>query len=187
MLNVKYIIDRGEVIPLNNYGAAWLVESPKEVDTPKEAFEAIGTTNLTKYAVVEPSAPELKERYSTSGSIALVEYAPNYLKYEYDSAEEALAVFSEIYYEDGWTAYIDGEEADYFTVDYILRGMELPAGKHTIEWRFRAPNWDMATAITGIGSWLILIALVLLVTAPLSKRYIVPHIVSWYKEKRLKR
>ena len=187
MLNVKYIIDRGEVIPLNNYGAAWLVESPKEVDTPKEAFEALGTTDLVKYAIVEPSAPELKERYSTSGSIALVEYAPNYLKYEYDSAEEALVVFSEIYYEDGWTAYIDGEEADYFTVDYILRGMELPAGKHTIEWRFRAPNWGMATAITGIGSWLILIALVLLATAPLSKRYIIPHIVSWYKEKRLKR
>ena len=187
MLNVKYIIDRGEAIPLNNYGAAWLVESPKEVDTPKEAFETLGTTDLTKYAVVEPSAPKLKERYSTSGSIALVEYAPNYLKYEYDSAEQALAVFSEIYYEDGWTAYIDGEEADYFTVDYILRGMELPAGKHTIEWRFRAPNWDMATAITGIGSWLILIALVLLATAPLSKRYIVPRIVSWYREKRLKR
>ena len=187
MLNVKYIIDRGEVIPLNSYGAAWLVESPKEVDTPKEAFEAIGTTDLTKYAVVEPSAPKLKDSYDTSGSIALVEYAPNYLKYEYDSAEEALVVFSEIYYEDGWTAYIDGEEADYFTVDYILRGMELPAGKHTIEWRFRAPNWGMATAITGIGSWLILIALVLLATAPLSKRYIAPHIVSWYKEKRLKR
>ena len=187
MLNVKYIIDRGEVIPLNNYGAAWLVESPKEVDTPKEAFEAIGTTNLTQYVIVEPSAPELKERYSTTGSITLVEYAPNYLKYEYDSSEEALVVFSEIYYEDGWTAYIDGKEADYFTVDYILRGMELPAGKHTIEWKFRAPNWDMATAITGIGSWLILIALVLLATAPLNKRYIVPHIVSWYKEKRLKR
>ena len=187
MLNVKYIIDRGEVIPLNNYGAAWLVESPMRVDTPKEAFEAIGTTDLTQYAIVEPSAPELKSKYSTSGSITLKEYKPNYLKYEYDSAEKALVVFSEIYYEDGWTAYIDGEEADYFTVDYILRGMELPAGKHTIEWRFRAPNWDMATAITGIGSWLILIALVLLATAPLSKRYIIPHIVSWYKEKRLKR
>jgi hypothetical protein len=187
MLNVKYLINGDEVISWDNYGAAWFVESPMEVETPKEAFEAIGTTDLKKYAVVEPSAPKLNDSYDTSGSIALVEYAPNYLKYEYDSAEQALAVFSEIYYEDGWTAYIDGKEADYFTVDYILRGMELPAGKHTIEWRFRAPNWDMATAITGIGSWLILIALVLLATAPLSKRYIVPHIVSWYKEKRLKR
>lgn len=187
MLNVKYVIDRGKAITLGGYGAAWLVESPKAVDTPEEAFKAIGTTDLTRYAVVEPSAPKLKSKYSTSGSITLKEYKPNYLRYEYDSAEETLAVFSEIYYEDGWTAYIDGKEADYFCVDYILRGMELPAGKHTIEWKFRAPHWGMATAITGIGSWLILIALVLLITAPLSKRYIVPHIVNWYKEKRLKR
>ena len=194
MLNVKYLIAGGKTkdeteyaIQRPAYGAAWLVESPKQMGSAKKAFEAIGHEDLGRYAIVEPSAPELKDSYDTSGSIRLVEYAPNYLKYEYDSAEEALAVFSEIYYEDGWTAYIDGEEADYFTVDYILRGMELPAGKHTIEWKFRAPHWGMATAITGIGSWLILIALVLLITAPLSKRYIVPHIVNWYKEKRLKR
>jgi uncharacterized membrane protein YfhO len=98
-----------------------------------------------------------------------------------------LAVFSEIYYPDGWTAYIDGVEADYFSANYILRAMELPAGKHTVEWRFRAPHWGVASAITGISSWLILIALLLLVTAPLSKRYIVPHIVSWYNTKRDKK
>ena len=193
MLNVKYCIVGNSHISLSSglgvapMGAAWFVEGGKRVDTPKEAFTAIGTVDLSKYAVVEPSAPQLKERYSTAGSIALVEYAPNYLKYEYDSPAEALAVFSEIYYPDGWTAYIDGVEADYFTADYILRAMELPAGKHTVEWKFRAPNWGVASAITGISSWLILIALLLLLTAPLSKRYVVPHIVSWYNSKRLKK
>ena len=193
MLNVKYCIVGNSHISLSSglgvapMGAAWFVEGGKRVDTPKEAFTAIGTVDLSKYAVVEPSAPQLKEKYSTAGSIALVEYAPNYLRYEYDSPAEALALFSEIYYPDGWTAYIDGVEADYFTADYILRAMELPAGKHTVEWKFRAPNWGVASAITGISSWLILIALLLLLTAPLSKRYVVPHIVSWYNSKRSKK
>jgi hypothetical protein len=193
MLNVKYCIVGNSHISLSSdlgvapMGAAWFVEGGKRVDTPKEAFATIGTTDISKYAVVEPSAPALEGSYATSGSIALVEYAPNYLKYEYDSPAEALAVFSEIYYPDGWTAYIDGVEADYFSANYILRAMELPAGKHTVEWRFRAPNWGVASAITGISSWLILIALLLLVTAPLSKRYIVPHIVSWYNTKRDKK
>jgi hypothetical protein len=193
MLNVKYLIGGEDAILLSDglgvapMGAAWFVEGGKRVDTPKEAFTAIGTTNISKYAVVEPSAPALEGSYATSGSIALVEYAPNYLKYEYNSPAEALAVFSEIYYPDGWTAYIDGVEADYFSANYILRAMELPAGKHTVEWRFRAPHWGVASAITGISSWLILIALLLLVTAPLSKRCIVPHIVSWYNTKRDKK
>ena len=176
MLNVKYLISGEQLYGNPSLGAAWLVESPKQMGSAKEAFEAIGYEDLGRYAIVEPSAPELKDSYDTSGSIRLVEYAPNYLKYEYDSAEEALAVFSEIYYPDGWKVYIDGKEADYFCVDYILRGMELPAGKHTIEWEFRAPNWGMATAITGIGSWLIIIALVLLITSPLWRRHLLPHI-----------
>ena len=192
MLNVKYLIeydDYGKRTRSSNncLGPAWLVEGGVRVDSAREAFVAIGSADLSKYAIVEPSAPALKEYYGTSGSITLEEYKPNYLRYEYSSPTESLAVFSEIYYPDGWTAYIDGVEADYFMVDYILRGMELPQGKHTIEWKFRAPHWGAATAITGISSWLILIALLLLLTAPLSKRYVVPRVVSWYKAKRSKR
>jgi uncharacterized membrane protein YfhO len=109
--------------------------------------------------------------YDNSGYIELVEYAPNRLKYEYDAPAEALCVFSEIYYPEGWTAYVDGREAEYFAVDYILRGMELPAGEHTVEWRFRAPRWGMATTITGIASWLILLSLVAIVAVPLYRWY----------------
>lgn len=190
MLNVKYLIveEQGrDVVPNQRLGAAWLVESPKQMESAKEVFEAIGHEELGKYAIVGPSAPKLKPKYSTAGSIRLVEYAPNYLRYEYNSAEEALAVFSEIYYPDGWKVYVDDKEVDYFSVDYILRGMELPAGKHTIEWEFRAPNWGMATAITGIGSWLIIIALVLLLTSPLWRRYLLPSIKASFNNIKNKR
>ena len=82
------------------------------------------------------------------------------MKYEYEAPAEALAVFSEIYFPDGWRVYVDGEEASYFAADYTLRGMKLPAGSHVVEWKFRAPGWGVATAITGICSWLILLGMV---------------------------
>jgi uncharacterized membrane protein YfhO len=87
------------------------------------------------------------------------------LKYEYDAPAQALCVFSEIYYPDGWTAYVDGKQVDYFCADYVLRGMELPAGKHTVEWKFRAPHWGAATAVTGVASWIILLSLLAVVVA----------------------
>ena len=57
-------------------------------------------------------------------------------------------------------------------MNYILRGMVLPEGKHTVEWRFRAPNWGMATTITGIASWLILLWVVALAAVPAIRWYI---------------
>lgn len=180
MLNTKYVISNGAVEPCERFGAAWFVIKPIYEPTPAEELMALESSDLRNYAIVSDAIDGLNDGYDASGSITLTEYAPNYLKYEYDAPNKALAIFSEIYYPDGWTAYIDGIEADYFCADYILRGMELPAGKHIVEWRFRAPNWGMATAITGISSWLILIVLLLLVTAPLSKRYVVPRLRAWH-------
>ena len=136
-------------------------------DTPAKELEALGVADLYTTAVVGGDVEGLDVWYDNAGYIELVEYAPNYLKYEYTAPAEALCVFSEIYYPDGWSAYVDGTEADYFSVDYILRGMELPAGEHVVEWRFRAPLWGVATAVTGVASWLILLWLVALVAVPL--------------------
>jgi uncharacterized membrane protein YfhO len=136
----------------------------ERVATPAEELDAIGTVDLATVAVVNEDVEGVEEYYDASGDIELVEYAPNYLKYEYTAPAEALCVFSEIYYPNGWTAYVDGKEADYFSVNYILRGMVLPEGEHIVEWRFRAPNWTMATTITGIASWLIILSLVALIT-----------------------
>ena len=176
MLNTKYIIDGGEVYTLADafgaepLGAAWFVEGVYTQPTAAKELEALAYVDLATKAVVSESVEGLATMYNTAGSIALVEYAPNYLKYEYEVEGEALAVFSEIYFPDGWTAYVDGEEAEYFAADYTLRAMELPQGKHTVEWRFKAPGWGVATAITGISSWLILLGLVAIVVVELRKR-----------------
>ena len=159
MLNTRYLIAGGQVEVLPTYGSAWFVNNAQVETTAAKELAAIGTIDLHNTMVVAPSIKGLDEWYDNMGSIELVEYAPNYLKYEYDAPAEALVVFSEIYYPEGWTAYIDGKKADYFCADYILRGMVLPAGKHTVEWKFRAPNWDMATAVTGVSSWIILLSL----------------------------
>ena len=171
MLNTRYTIAGGAVEQNYTFGAAWFVNSAEVKATPAEALEALGVVDLATTAVVESDARALKPWYDNSGYIELVEYAPNYLKYEYCADDTALCVFSEIYYPEGWTAYIDGKEAEYFAVDYILRGMELPAGEHTVEWRFKAPKWGVATAVTGVASWLILLALVAVAAIPAYNRW----------------
>lgn len=175
-LNTRYVIYDGQAMPLSTitgvepYGAAWFVERVEHVGTAAEELDAIGQTDLATTAIVANDVAT-EESYDATGSIALTEYAPNYLKYEYSAPAASLAIFSEIYFPDGWTAYIDGEEADYFSADYILRAMELPAGDHIVEWRFKAPNWGMATTITGIASWLILLSCVALIVVPAVKRW----------------
>jgi hypothetical protein len=160
MLNTKYIISGGTPHETYSFGPAWFVGGVERVATPAAELDAVGNVDLATTAVVNEGVVGLEEWYDASGDIELVVYAPNYLKYDYSAPAEALCVFSEIYYPNGWTAYVDGKEVDYFAVDYILRGMVLPEGEHTVEWRFRAPNWGVATTITGIASWLIILSLV---------------------------
>lgn len=174
-LNTRYVINGGEVLTLEEafglspLGAAWFVDEVIECATPAEELEYIGIVDLATTAVVAEGTP-VDAPGSAEGEIALMEYAPNRLKYEYRAADDVVAVFSEIYFADGWTAYIDGKQADYFAVDYILRGMSLPAGEHTVEWRFRAPRWDETTTIMGVASWAILLALAALAIVPLVRR-----------------
>ena len=166
MLNTRYIISGEKVYGLDEafgcepLGAAWFVEGVYEQPTAEKELEALAYVNLGAKAVVGEGVGEFAENYDATGSITLTQYAPNYLKYEYEAPAEALAVFSEIYFADGWKAYVDGVEAEYFVADYILRGMKLPAGEHVVEWKFKAPQWGMATVITGVCSWLILLGLV---------------------------
>ena len=87
-------------------------------------------------------------------------YKPNYLKYTSENKGNGLAVFSEIYYEKGWNAYIDGKLTDHFPVNYVLRAMVIPAGKHTIEFKFEpqvVQTGSMITLFSFIGMLLLLI------------------------------
>ena len=173
MLNTRYIIEGGEVwMPEEEpYGAAWFVEDVVRCATAAEELDALGHESLATTAVVGNDAPLSQSYYDASGSIKLVSYAPNRLIYEYSAPSEVLCIFSEIYFPEGWTLYVDGRESEYFSADYILRAAELPAGKHTVEWRFRAPHWGAATAVTGVASWLILAWCVGVLFLPVWRRW----------------
>jgi hypothetical protein len=160
MLNTKYIITRqGEVVErTTRNGAAWFVERVDIVGSADEELAALATTDLKTTAVAEEGAP--KPNIAGQGTIELVEYRPNRLLYNYTlTGGTGVAVFSEIYYDKGWQAYLDGEPCDSFRADYLLRAMVLPEGEHTVEWRFRAPHWGIASAVSLICSILIIFAL----------------------------
>ena len=169
MLNTRYVIVAGEdgqpqaQRRTSAFGAAWFVDSLAGAASAQEEIDLLEKVDLRTTAVVKESqaqgyAPRpMPLGIYASAHIELTEYRPNYLRYEYSAPEKAVAVFSEIYYDKGWTAYVDGQEAPYFRADYVLRAMELPAGEHVVEWRFRAPGWSAVEAVTGVCSALILL------------------------------
>ncbi len=161
MLNTKYLITQNGVVERPSaYGAAWFVKNIEIVESANEELAALGQIDLRTTAVAEVGAP--RPQIEGNGIIELKEYRPNRLLYEYTlTGGTGVAVFSEIYYDKGWQAYLDGVPCDSFRADYLLRAMVLPEGTHTVEWRFRAPNWGLAEAITLICSILIIFALVI--------------------------
>lgn len=147
MLNTKYIIaeEKGQVFPFVNEdanGNAWFVSKVKTVANADKEIKALDAINTKEEAVFsKPKLSKMKalaENFEKDSlaAIQLVEYKPNYLKYDSKNANDGFAVFSENYYGQGWQAYIDGEEAMHYRVNYVLRGMEIPAGSHTIEFKF---------------------------------------------------
>jgi hypothetical protein len=149
MLNVKYVIQvdkEGKEIPTINpeaNGNAWFVSTVKLVNKPDDVMKALDNLDTKRVAVFNVREHEgkfrsarLKKQWDTTGTIKAVTYKPNYIKYKSDNAKDGLAVFSEMYYKNGWNAYIDGKLTDHFPVNYVLRAMEVPGGKHIIEFKF---------------------------------------------------
>ena len=172
MLNTRYLIVPGkEGQPeaqrrTTAFGAAWFVDSVIYAPSAQAEIDLLGKTDLRTTAVVSGQNPAKSASRPmplgiyASARIELTEYRPNYLKYEYTLPEEAVAVFSEIFYDQGWKAYVDGEESPYFRADYVLRAMTLPAGTHTVEWRFRAPGWTAVEGVTLVASLTILAGII---------------------------
>jgi hypothetical protein len=146
MLNTKYIIaeEQGNIFPYTNTdanGNAWFVSKLKVVADANQEIVALDSLNTKTTAVLDKVVAtdnNLKPTYQLDSlaSIQLKEFKPNYLKYESNNSNDGLAVFSEIYYSQGWNAYIDGKLTPHFRVNYVLRALELPKGKHTIEFKF---------------------------------------------------
>lgn len=170
MLNVKYVIQQDEegksyaaLNPEAN-GNAWFIEKLVEVKNANAEIKALDSLDVKKQAVVNTAEfPSLK-RYNypveSTAVISLTNYKPNHLTYTYGNPNEGIAVFSEMYYPHGWNAFIDGKATPYFKVNYALRAMELPAGEHTVEFKFEPVLVEEGGKITLASS--ILFVLILL-------------------------
>lgn len=174
MLNTKYFIfpagQQDQTVPIENpyaFGNAWFVDKVQYVNNANEEIDAIGQVDLQQTAIVDSKFKEalkgVNEGYKDSlSTIRLTGYEPNQLVYETSSPKDGVVVFSEIYYP-GWTATIDGKPTDIARADYILRAMNVPAGKHTIEMRFDPQSLHVTEGIAYGAMALLLIGVIILV------------------------
>ena len=142
MLNTKYIIaddDKGNIFPYENEdtnGNAWFVSEVKQVGSANEELTGLESLDNKNIAITTQSIPKRNFTVDSTASISITEYKPNYLKYKSNNNDDGFAVFSEIYYADGWQAFIDGKAVPHYRVNYVLRALEIPKGNHTIEFKF---------------------------------------------------
>ncbi|MDE5710226.1 MAG: YfhO family protein [Bacteroides sp.] len=183
MLNTKYFIfpagQQGQTLPILNpyaYGNAWFVSQVQYVDNANEEIDALYNILPTETAVVDTRFKEALKgatelpKDSLSATIKLTSYAPNHLTYETENPQDGIAVFSEIYYPDGWHITIDGQPADLARADYILRAVHVPAGKHILEMRFDPTSLHVTEGIAYGALALLVIGLMIAVWAT-RKRY----------------
>ncbi len=181
MLNTKYIIYNPDSKPIINhyaFGNAWFVNDYVLVKDANEEIDKIGEVNLKETAVIDKRfVNQVEGKHFSSDSTALIRltsYAPNQLIYDYSGSKENMVVFSEIYYPEGWDAFIDGKPAEYFRADYVLRAMVVPAGKHTIEYKFEPKIWTYGNIISLISSLLIIILVIWFIVREIMKTHKTP-------------
>ena len=165
MLNTKYIVTQRGVIPNPEaMGNAWFVNDVQFVPTPDDECAALNSIDLRHTAVADKKFREVltcKPQPNESDQIVLTEYTPNQLTYSTQNANDRVAVFSEIYYPEGWHLTIDGKEAPLGRANYVLRSAIIPAGEHIVKMKFipNAMRWDKACAALAILLFIASIAL----------------------------
>ncbi|MDG1285505.1 MAG: YfhO family protein [Flavobacteriaceae bacterium] len=164
MLNTKYIIyqnKEGEVLYFENEntnGNAWFVDAIESFETPDEEILALDKINTKTTAIANASDLKSKRFVKDSmASIQLVDYKLNHLVYETKTTEDGFAVFSEVYYKNGWNATIDGVEVKHYNVNYILRGLEIPKGTHTVVFKFNPSVVTTGSNISLVSSILLVL------------------------------
>lgn len=167
MLNTRYFIYSTEAPPLVNkheQGNAWFVNQIKMVANADEEIAAVAAFNPAREAIVDnrfsKEVEGLKLTSDSTARISLAEYRANYLKYSSDASTEQLAVFSEMYYVKGWQAYVDGKPVPHFRVNYVLRAMRVPAGQHTIEFRFHPRSYYLGEKVSLACSLLLVLMVI---------------------------
>ena len=168
MLNTRYVIFDPNQPPIFNpqaFGNAWFVPEVKIVENADAEIASLDAINPLQTAVVDKRfADDLKDftpaQPDSTASIVLDSYRPGRLVYTSKSNSEQLAVFSEIYYQPGWKATIDGQPAPHFRADWTLRAMLVPAGEHKVEFIFRPEGYVTASYISAFSSLFVLLLLV---------------------------
>lgn len=170
MLNTKYFIVNN---PANNQpaaqlnpdalGPAWLVKTIKYVNNANEEMKALDDFNPRDTVIIDkreqtkiPFAPQ----FDSTASIQFLENLNDKVTYSFNAASNQFVVFSEVYYPRGWKAFIDGKEAPIAKVNYVLRGLAVPAGKHAIEFRFEPASYRNGLLITRIATIISFLALI---------------------------
>lgn len=158
MLNVKYVVQQDEegrkyaaINPEAN-GNAWFVTKLKEVKNADDEIQALEELDTANEAVVNTEIFKNINRFNfqtdSTTTITLIDYEPNHLTYTSKNENAGVAVFSEMYYGNGWNAYVDGKLQDHFRVNYLLRAMKLPAGEHKVEFKFEPKVVETGSKIT---------------------------------------
>ena len=170
MLNVRYIITKDQS---NNsdriqrrssaLGNAWFVNNIKFVNGNQAEMSALSNFDPKKEAIInEGLKGQLGDKtigQPNNAEIKLVSYHPDTLKYEYSAGNNVFAVFSEIFYDKGWKAYVDGEEYPIIRTDYLLRGLSLPGGNHKVEFIFAPQSMKISNTISLIASIILVLGL----------------------------
>ncbi|NTV18682.1 MAG: YfhO family protein [Bacteroidales bacterium] len=188
MLNTRYIVIGAQNPPLVNHNAlgnGWFVNEVKVAGNVTEEIAGIGAMDLSRSAVVSKefeaavagipatSVPVSSDTLIAASQTSLIKdtvsspaefikltyYSPNELTYEYTAQTEKLAVFSEVYYPKGWTAYIDGQPAEIINADFILRALKVPAGTHKVEFKYKPESFTKGAMYSRISSGLLILLL----------------------------
>lgn len=170
MMNVRYIITQNEnggpVAQRNPFanGNAWFVENVQPAENANQEIQLLDSLDTKNTAVVNKEfvskIPAKSIERDSTAFIDLVTYQPNYLVYEASSASPQLAIFSEMYYANGWNAYINGEPTEYFRANYTLRAMVIPPGNNKIEFKFEPKVIQTGSTISLISSIFVLLILI---------------------------
>ncbi len=168
MLNTKYFIINPNGMPVLNpaaLGNAWFVDSIHWVENANEEMLALDHLKPAKTAVVNVSFKAVlgsgEPEKDSAAYIRLTHYGLNKMEYTSQNMQAGVGVFSEIYYPQGWKAYIDGKEAPIIRVNYVLRGLEIPAGKHEIVFKFHPDIFFTGRTLSGISSSVIILLILI--------------------------
>lgn len=172
MLNTRYFIfpagKQGQTVPIQNpyaCGNAWFVNNVQYVDNANQEIDALNNVEPLHTTVVDARFKQALNSAATLqtdslSDIRLTSYAPNRLTYETENSHDGVAVFSEIYYPDGWHVTIDGKPAELARANYVLRTLYIPAGKHTVEMTFDPTSLHVTEGIAYTAIILLLLGII---------------------------